>query len=61
MEAKVCFSPWDYDHRDNLPHLHIGGLPAEEFLHENMVVKMEYEDVAAFLEPIDREIRPDIL
>ena len=61
VEAKVCFSPWDYDHRDNLPHLHIGGLPAEEFLHENMVVKMEFEDVAAFLEPLDREIHPDIL
>lgn len=61
VEAKVCFSPWDYDGDQNIPHLHIGKLPAEEFLHENMVVKMEFEDASLFLADIDKATGKEIL
>lgn len=61
IDAKVCFSPWDYDNEKNQPHLHIGNIPAEEFLHENMVIKMEFEDVTQFLAPMNEEITKDIL
>lgn len=61
VEAKVCYSPWDYDNDKNLPHLHIGNLPAEEFLGENMVVKMEFENVEAFLACAEETVAGDIL
>lgn len=61
IEAKVCFSPWDYDGEENAPHLHIGNVPAEEFLHENMVVKMEFDDVSLFIEQMRRELKKDFI
>lgn len=61
VDAKVCFSPWDYDGDQNLPHLHIGNLPSDEYLHENMVIKMEFDDIRTFLAPMNEEIKQEIL
>lgn len=61
IEAKVCFSPWDYDNDKNKPHLHIGKIPTEEFLHENMVIKMEFDDVAEFLAAAKESVTKEIL
>lgn len=61
IEAKVCFSPWDYDNNENKPHLHIKGIPAEELLHENIVVKMEFDDVSEFLSQTSKKIPGIIL
>ena len=61
IDAKVVYSPWDYDKEKNIPHLHIGKLPVEEFLHENMVVKMEFDDVAEFLSQMFEEVKNAIL
>ena len=61
IEAKVVYSPCDYDKEKNIPHIHIGKLPAEEFLHENMVVKMEFDDVAEFLSQTFEKVKEAIL
>ncbi len=61
VEVKVCFSPWDYDGEENAPHLHIGNIPAEEFLHENMVIKMEFDDISPFMEQMNRELKKDFI
>ncbi len=61
IEAKVVYSPCDYDKEKNIPHLHVRKLPAEEFLHENMVVKMEFDDVAEFLSQTFEKVKKTIL
>ena len=61
IEAKVCFSPWDYDNDKNKPHLHIGKIPTEEFLQENMVIKMEFADITEFLAALSETVVKDIL
>ena len=61
IEAKVCFSPWDYDNNENKPHLHIRGIPADELLNENIVIKMEFDDVSEFLSQTSKKIPGIIL
>lgn len=61
IEAKVCFNPWDYDNNENKPHLHISGIPAKDFLHENIVIKMEFDNISDFLSQINKEVSEIIL
>ncbi len=45
IPAQVEYLPWDYNGRDNTPHLHLRRIPANELMAENIVVKLEFENV----------------
>ena len=54
LTADICYYPSDYAHgRSPKAYLHIGNIPAECFLGENMVIKMEFEDAEAFLHSLE--------
>ena len=42
---EVEYNPFDYNGRENTPHLRIYGLPSEKLVSENMVVKIEFPDL----------------
>ena len=42
---EVEYNPFDYNGRENTPHLRIYGLPSEKLMRENMVVKIEFPEI----------------
>ena len=48
IDAVVEYTPLDYNGADNIAHLHLKNIPAKQYLGENMVIKMEFEDADRF-------------
>ncbi len=48
VEAVVEYTPLDYDGDKNIAHLHLKKIPAKQYMAENMVIKMEFEDADKF-------------
>lgn len=61
INAKVEYCPTDYDGKTNTAHLHLSGIPAKEFLTENMVIKMEFDDINDFLSSANTVTEKEIL
>ena len=61
IDAKVVYCPSDYDGKTNTPHLHLSNIPAEKYLHENMVIKMEFNNANEFFGDSKKEASADIL
>ena len=58
---RVEYSPSDYDGKSNTPHLHISKIPANKYLAENMVIKMEFNDINDFLDSAKQALSNIIL
>lgn len=48
VDAVVEYTPLDYDGVNNVAHLHLKHIPAKQYMGENMVIKMEFEDADRF-------------
>ena len=48
VDAVVEYTPLDYDGNKNTAHLHLKKIPAKQYMGENMVIKMEFEDADSF-------------
>ncbi len=47
------YTPIDYDGKTNPKHLHIFNIPAQEYMPENMVIKMEFDNLNKILKNQD--------
>ncbi len=45
ISAAVEYTPYDYDGKDNAAHLHLTEIPAEELLAENIVIRLDFENL----------------
>ncbi len=45
IDAEVAYTPFDYNGKDNSPHLRLYGIPSEMLVNENMVIRLEFDDL----------------
>ena len=57
LSAEVEYNPFDYNGKDNTPHLRIYGLPSEKLVGENMVVRLEFDDLKTVFETVTGKSR----
>ncbi len=55
IPAVIEYTPVDYWGADSKAHLHISNIPANELLHENIVIRLEYKNIGDVLDNVDIE------
>ena len=61
IDYKVEYTPVDYNGKDNSSHLHLYNIPAEKYIGENMVIQMDFDNIAEVLDLFKNETDDRIL